>query len=581
MSGAANGRLRWTGLIFALAIVGLAARLAWLQIYRADHYTVRAEKQQVREVVIPALRGTILDRKLKPIAVSVPVQSVYLDPSEIDPQNVSYVVQRLADITGCQPSQLQAKIVGRPESRFAWVKRRLNDYETQRVQALARDPRCAGIYLRREFRRSYPYGPIFSHTVGFTDIDNMGIEGAEKFFNSQLTGRDGVRVVEKDGLNKMLVTTRTVEHPPVEGRNLVLTLDVRIQSFVRDAIQKTWEKYHPISVTGIVLETSSAEVLAMVNLPDYDPNSPGEAEPATRKNHAVVSIYEPGSTFKPFVAAFALQRGLLTTDSTIYCENGLFRAPGRVLHDHHPYGTLTFTEIIGKSSNIGIAKVGLLLGPEWVYRAARAFGFGSRTGIELPGELSGVLRAPSRWSKLTVTSIPMGQELAVTPLQLGAGFNCFANGGVYLRPKIFRAFVDGDGKLLTMTRRADYGPRVLTPRTAARMIDPVMISVVSESGTGKAAILDRWTLFGKTGTAQKADPATHLYSHDNFISSFVCSGPASNPQVTVLVLVDQPDRKIGYYGGTVAAPAASEILDKTLEYLQVPPDKAMEVAAKE
>ena len=579
MPGRSALRIRICAVAFALLFLTIGARLAYLQILKGDYYLDKAVRQQSRRIVIPAMRGTIFDRKKRVISLSLPVESVYVDPAMIAPGDLTFVATKLAEITGLEAGWIASRIIGKRNARFLWVKRHLSEYQAQWVQGLMQHKRARAVYLRREFRRKYPQGRLFCHVLGFTDIDGRGLEGAERFFNEDLTGTDGLRVVEADGLNQRIISADATEVAPRDGGNLVLTLDVRIQTFARDAIQKIYEEYAPVSATAIVLDAKTAEVLAMCNSPEFDPDKLDEDPVENRKNHAVVSIYEPGSTFKPFIAAAALQRNLVSLDTKIFCENGIFRAPGgRILHDHHAMGTLSFVQVVGKSSNIGMAKIGLMLGARGVYRAARSFGFGRRTGIELPGERKGWVKAVSKWSGYTITSIPMGQELTTSPLQLAVGFNTFATGGVYVRPVVFRAFIDNEGKTLIMSKRSPEGPRALDAEIARKMIDPVLKSVVSRQGTGRRAILKRWSSFGKTGTAQKVDPVTHQFSHEKFVASFVCSAPARNPQITVLVMVDEPGKGRSYYGGVVAAPAAAEILKKTLQYLKVPPDKPIEVA---
>jgi len=565
--------------VFGLLLLAIIARLTFLQIYKSDYYLDKALRQQFRRITVPAMRGTIMDRKKRVISVSLPVQSVYVDPSSVKPGDLAFVATSLSKITGHEAGWIAAKITDKRNAQFIWIKRHLSEYQAQLVQGLMKNERASAVHLRREFRRRYPQGALFCHVLGITDRDGRGLEGVEKFFNEDLTGRDGLRVVEANGLNQRIVTADSMEIEPRNGDNLVLTVDVRIQTFARDAIKKVYSEFNPISVSAVVLETRTGDVLAMANMPEFDPHEPGKYKPEVRKNHAVVSIYEPGSTFKPFVAATALQRKVVALDTNIFCENGIFRAPGgRILHDAHAYGNLTFVRVIGKSSNIGMAKIGLMLGTRGVYEGVCAFGFGRRCGIELPGERQGWVKKINKWSGYTITSIPMGQEITVSPLQLVAGFNTIAAAGVYKRPALFRAFVDDKGRTRVAARRLGEGNRVLDERVARKMIDPVLTSVVSREGTGRRAILKRWVSFGKTGTAQKVDPKTHRFSHSKFVASFLCSAPARDPEVTVLVMVDEPRKGASYYGGVVAAPAGAEILKKTLQYLKIPYDAPVKVA---
>jgi cell division protein FtsI/penicillin-binding protein 2 len=545
--------------------MGVAARLVFLQIVRHDYYAKLAEDQRIFKQAIVAMRGGFFDRVGRPLCVSVPARSVFIVPSEIAADNVPVLSQSLTRILGVNEAQVADAILSEYDGRqFKWIKRRVSDYEAAAVAAL----NLKGVKLRTEYRRTFPQGIIASHLIGFGNVDGVGQEGLEKSFDNELTGTNGSEVLECDGSRTPLLTDKAKFKPVINGSDIQLTIDAEIQRITEDELAKAVDEWNPLSVTGIVMEVKTGRILALANAPTFSPVHPANGDPSNRLNRAVSACYEPGSIFKPFVMAGYLDAKLGQLDDTIFCENGLFRIRGRRLHDHQPYGWLTVSEVIEKSSNVGMAKIGLQMGAGRLYGTVNAFGFGESTHSGLPGELGGIVTPFKQWSVYTVTSVPMGQEIAATPMQIITAFNAIANGGVLLKPQVLERITDADGKVLYQFEGAGPGRRVVRLETARRLIEQALTGVVLR-GTGKAANFGTYPKFGKTGTAQKVS-TTGGFAHSRFISSFLCGAPVDNPRITVLVLMDEPRAGASYYGGTVAAPAAARIVERTLKYLHAP-----------
>ncbi|MBT6157105.1 MAG: penicillin-binding protein 2, partial [Planctomycetaceae bacterium] len=454
--------------------------------------------------------------------------------------------------------------------QFLWIKRRLTDQQTADIRTLKLPVETWG--FRSEFLRRYPQGTLAAHILGLRGIDGDGSGGVEQKLDGVLRGRNGERVLIRDARGRVIDVETETDRPAQHGRTVVLSLDAIIQLYTERELDRVMQEWRPSSACAIVVDPATCDVLAMASRPAFDPNNPVDVLPAAWKNTAIASMYEPGSTFKPFVVAWAVDREIISRDESFNCERGAYRMGRRILHDHHPYGQLSVTDIIVKSSNIGMAKIGERMTNRSLYEAAVTFGFGRRTGTELPGELSGLVRRLSKWDRYSTGSIPMGQELAVTPLQLIAAHAALANGGKLLSPRL----VLGDMEAMEEFNRrpspmatSQVVAKTVGAEAAAWVVSGPMRGVV-QRGTGKKAQLPDFTVFGKSGTAQKHDPATGKYSTNRHVCSFVCGAPAENPRALVLVLVDEPTVGTSHYGGTVAAPAASRILQKTLLHLRVP-----------
>jgi cell division protein FtsI/penicillin-binding protein 2 len=571
------GRLRLVVAGFGVAALVLGGRLAQLQWLGAASLSERAARQRVYVETVPARPGEIVDRTGRLLAITLKAPSLYAVPRSIrDPQEFAAAVGPAA---GVEADKLAADLARNADRSFLWIRRRLAPDQADAVRRLKLPRGSWG--LRDEYVRRYPQGTLAAHVLGLRDIDGVGRGGVEQRFDRLLRGDDGRRVVLRDARGRAVDVRDELTDPPVPGRTLVLTLDAIVQLDAERALDRLMAEHRPLGACALVADVKTAELLAVVSRPTFDPNDPAAAAPEAWPNRAVTAVYEPGSTFKPLVVAWATDVGLLAPDERIDCEGGTYRSGRRVLHDHHGYGELSVTDILVKSSNIGMAKIGERLGIEGLHRCVTAFGFGRPTGVPLPGEQAGVVRPLDRWNDYSVGSVPMGHEIAVTPLQLLTAHVALANGGKLVSPRLVLRDVDpilsGEKEPRT-DRYAQVTSKVVAPEVARWVVGEAMTEVVRR-GTGKAARLDGYTVFGKTGTAQKFDAAAGQFSNERHVVSFVAGAPADDPKVLVLVMVDEP-AGAEQAGGTVAAPAAAEILRRTLLHLGVPYDRPAEVAGR-
>lgn len=546
-------------LSFLGMMVFLAYRLFCIQVLGYSTYRDKARDIHQIEIKLEPKRGEICDRNGNVLGVSLPIPSVHADPKEIE--DVDGTVNKLAEVIGEDKKTLCERLT--KDKRFAWIKRKITSEEKEKVSSL----KLKGIYFLEEPTRFYPKGELASHILGFVNIDNEGMEGIELEFDSYLRGKPGLRITEKDRKGREVLSWRDKEIPPVDGYKVVLTIDEVIQYIAEEEIDKALETYHPKAAIVIVMDPDTGEVLALSNRPNFDPNRYRYADKDSMRNRAVTDFFEPGSVFKMFAAAGALNEGLFSLKDSIYCEDGAYSVPGGVLHDHSPHGMLTFQQVIEKSSNIGMAKVGQRMGEERLHRYLVDFGFGSPTGILLPGEVGGMLHPPRQWSRMSVTRIPMGHEVSTTAIQLTAAACAVANGGRLLEPLIVKRIVDNQNRIVK-----EYDTRVvrevMSPDATERL-KVALKGVASPVGTAVRAGLKDFSVAGKTGTAQKINP-DGTYSHTDFVASFVGFVPADRPRVVISVILDSP-RPI-YYGGVTAAPVFKNIAEKILSYLNVEPE---------
>ncbi len=539
----------------------LLTRLIQLQGAQRQLMNDRVARQSIFSEVIPARPGEILDRNGHVLAMTVTCDSLYAVPDQIEePWDFAW---KTGSILNINADELYKRLIDNADKQFVWIKRRIDEQQVKEVRSLGLPKASWG--LRREYQRKYPQGGFASHVLGIRDIDNNGKGGLEQSLTTLIRGEDGSRVMTRDARGVVIEVAAERSKSPSHGQTVVSTIDLLIQIETERQLDALMEEWRPLGACAIVMEPHSGEVLAMASRPGFDPNALIEVPEAAWKNLAVSAVFEPGSTFKPFIVGWALEHHSLLRDEMINCNFGAYRMGPRVLHDHHSYGELSVEDVLVKSSNIGMAKIGERIGLESLYEATRSFGFGRRTGIELPGELSGLLRPFPQWNVYSLGSIPMGQELAVTPLQLITAHAALANGGSLVRPRLLKgAAGDGagslPGQLIRIVEPADgVGARLLDAETAQWLVREPMKQVV-ERGTGKSARIPGLSIFGKTGTAQKLDPTTGTYSDNAWVVSFLCGAPAEDPAVIVLLMVDEPTAPGVHYGGTVAAPAASRIL---------------------
>jgi cell division protein FtsI/penicillin-binding protein 2 len=572
-------RLRFAVALLGVAFLALGLRLVQLQFVDRGAFADRAARQRLHVESLPARPGEIVDRNGRLLAVSVRSPSLYLVPNAIEkPQEIAERISQAIDVNA---HDLAADLERNRDKGFLWVRRRLNE---EQAEAIRRAELPRGTWgFRDEFRRQYPQGVAAAHLIGIRDVDGVGRGGIEQRCDELLRGQIGRRVTLRDARGRVVDVRQDLSEPPETGRTIVLTIDAVVQLFAEQELDSLMAKQAPQGACVIVIDVKTSDLLAVASRPTFDPNDPAAASPESWSNLAVTAVYEPGSTFKPLVVAWALDAGVLQADEMIDCERGMYRSGRRVLHDHHGYDELSVTDVLVKSSNIGMAKIGERLGVEELHRCVTAFGFGRLTGVSLPGEEVGVVRPLKLWNDYSLGSIPMGHEIAVTPLQLIAAHAALAHGGRFLSPRLVLGDVDSD----YAGRKAPASPeqhssqvtsQVASSQTARWIVEEAMTEVVRR-GTGKAAALKEFTVFGKTGTAQKFDVKTGRFSNERHVVSFIAGAPAHDPQVLVLVMADEPTGS-EQAGGSVAAPTAAAVLRRTLIYLGVPYDAPSPLASR-
>ncbi|NQU11697.1 penicillin-binding protein 2 [bacterium] len=541
-----------------LAVAGLAFRLFQLQVLLHDELTAEVDRIHARVVHRLGRRGAILDCKGNLLANSLSTYVVTADPSLTRGRAVS-AARQLAPLLAVDEVELVNRLSRK--GRYVRLQKRVGDQTADQVRAL----RIKGIHFEDQFTRSYPNGVLASHVVGFVNAEHRGVQGIEAVMDEYLKGRPGYEVIERDRKGREIRALRNESISPRPGYTVVLTIDQVIQHIAETELEKAMAAHRPQAGIIIVSRPATGEILAMTCRPTYDPNRPGDVPADARRNRAISDVAEPGSTFKVATIAGALQDGLVTPADRFDCENGAFIYAGRALHDAHPYGMLSVDEILYHSSNIGAAKVALRAGPHRVHRYVRGFGFGAKTGIALLGEVSGIVHPLSQWTKLSITRIPMGHEIAVTSLQMLLAMNSVANGGRLMRPLIIKGVIEPSGAPVLQ-----YAPqlagRPILPRTSL-MMTASLRKVVTPEGTARRAAVPGYDVAGKTGTAQKIENGQYVRK---FYSSFIGYLPAGDPQISILVTLDDPTVG-GYYGGTVAGPVFREVAAKVAQYLGIPP----------
>ena len=553
-------------LLLMAAFLGLAGRCFYLQFFKTGHYCDICLRQQQKLVMQKPQRGEILDCRGRVLAASNKMATIFAEPRIIkDPRAVA---RKIAPIIAMQASDVFTAINVSPNPGFAKLKVHATDDQCRGARTIY------GIGVESDWRRHYPMGRLTAHIVGFTSIDNRGLTGIELEYDTKLAGLPRQNIFLADaGRRPILLKEQKGIYS--DGVGIILTIDATIQQFARAELLKQFQKYEAEAAIAVVAEPKTGAILAMVSLPDFDPNEIRFTDPNLFRNRALSDQFEPGSILKPVVAAIALDAGVVNRQEKIFCENGHYsgRGFGRIGEYREGFGDLTVRQILVKSSNIGMAKIGQRMGKERLHRGLGLFGFGRRTELDLPGETQGLLRPPTQWTGYSVTRIPFGQEITVTAMQLVRAYCILANGGHSVRPYVVRAVVDNDGNIARMRRPQNTAVGfVVKPEVAKWIVTEALVGVVNE-GTGKRAKLDKWQVFGKTGTANIAKPDQRGYSDDDYVASFICGAPAEDPVVIVLVSVRKPNKKLGkgYTGGAVASPVAARILDRTLTYLKVPP----------
>jgi cell division protein FtsI (penicillin-binding protein 3)/stage V sporulation protein D (sporulation-specific penicillin-binding protein) len=554
------------GLVGAFSVFSF--RLVDLQIVRHEEYTALAAEKHVHKQVIYARRGIIRDVHYEPLAENVPVKTVVADASHM--RDPIAVAKAIADQLKMDPQELAAKLkTGR---KYIVLKREVSEEAANQLKEALRIANLGGIFFEQDFVRTYPNGPLLSQVIGFVDHDHKGALGIERTMQDLLQGTNGFRYTEQDRTGKELVPYRGLESAAKDGCDVTLTIDLGLQNIVENELDRAMDEYKPKGAIAIMIRPQTGEIMAMASRPTFDLNHPGQSDADETKNRAVVYMVEPGSVFKIVPVSAALNEKLVTPDTTIFCENGHFMYGGRVLRDAEPQGVLTVHGVLQHSSNIGAAKLGLQLGENRLYDYARRFGFGQKTGIALTGEISGLLSPPQHWSKLEITRIPMGQSVAVTPLQMVMAMACVSNNGKLMKPMIVSQITDPTGRVV-----ATYSPevqrQVVKPETCRKVI-PALQDVVA-AGTAKSAVVPGFKVAGKTGTAQKIDPKGG-YMSGHYVSSFIGFLPADDPKFVLLVTLDDPTVKGELaFGGRTAAPVFSQIAARAVSYMDLKPTESV------
>lgn len=548
----ARQRVKVTAAILGSVFAVLMGRAVQLTVIDGAELRARADRQHREKVELSPKRGTIVDRYGEPLALTRESADVYLRPKDL--RAAPAALAALGARLDLAPGAVEAKATA--EAPFVWLARQVSLDRWEEVEDLG----LAGIGSERTRVRSYPHGPLAGHILGFVNIDGRGLEGVERQLDEQLRGEVVALDVERDARGGRWVPDGRWRPLPRVGATVELTIDSALQRATQSELAKAVEKYGAVAATAVVLDPFTGEILALGNVPEFDPNQFTHSSAAQWRNRALTDSYEPGSTFKAITAAAALEAGAVKPDDQIYCERGKYAVGRRVIHDHHPLAMLSFADVIAHSSNIGTAKVAEHLGRERFAEMIDRFGFGRPTGVDLPGEVGGLLRPVNAWGRIHVVTTAFGQGISVTPLQLTRAFAAIANGGLLMRPYVVRRVVDETGELRIEGRPQVQG-RVMSAETA-RVLTEILRGVV-DSGTGTNARLDGFAVAGKTGTAQKVEPGTGRYSARARMSSFVGFVPADDPKLAILVVVDSP--KKATYGGTVAAPVFRAIAEFGLE----------------
>jgi cell division protein FtsI (penicillin-binding protein 3) len=538
-------------------LVAVCFRLVYLQVIKYGDFVVRASRQQQRTIEVSPRRGIIYDRNGHELAMSVNVDSVFAVPSEIPDQPSTAAI--LARVLHADPNELLARI--KSQRNFAWVARKVDADTSNRIH----DFNLKGIYFQKESKRFYPKRELTAQVLGYVGLDDEGLAGIERTFDDQLRGNPGRMLISIDARRKWF---GRVEREPDPGSNVVLTVDEKIQYIAEKELDRAMEETQSVSGTVIVQNPRTGEILALANRPTFNPNVSRSLSPAMLKNHAVSDVYEPGSVFKVVTISSALEEHLTNPDEVIDCQNGSITVNGLRIRDHKAYGMLTVSQVLANSSGVGTIKIGIRLGNERFDKYIRAFGFGSQTGIELPGETRGLAKPVSRWSKVSVGAISMGQEIGVTPLQITSMVSAIANDGVWTAPRIVAGVTQPSATYQPIIFHPAEQRRVVSPLTAVEM--KKMMEGVVLFGTGKKALLDGYTSAGKTGTAQKIDPATHAYSKSKYVASFVGFAPVNTPAITIGVILDSATGL--HQGGQISAPVFARVAQQVLAYMNVPHD---------
>jgi len=542
-------------LVFFISLLLCVGRLLFIQIFRSSYLTSIAKKQHNQFVELEPRRGTIYDCNLKAQAFNLSMDSLYAEANTIKDRDKENIIEKLLPILGVDRAYLRDRLYRKKS--FIWLARKLPPEKSEAIKAL----KLKGLGFMKETKRIYPNSYLASHIIGFSGMDNVGLEGIERDFNKYLKGTAGWAIFLRDARQKKLDIWEKMVLP-VDGQDLVLTIEEVIQYIAERELDKAFKTFHAKGASIIVMDPHTGRILAMASRPSYDLNDYSSANKDSMRNRSICDLFEPGSVFKIVTASAALEEKKITEEDKIFCENGSYKVGGHILHDHRSHGVLTFREVIEESSNIGTVKVAQLLGADTVYKYLKDFGFGSKLGIDLSGEISGMIKPPRAWSKTSISAIPIGQEVGVTALQLASAISVIANGGQLMKPYVIDSVRDEQGRIIKQNKPVLIR-KVISVDTAMR-IKKILTGAVEE-GTGKLAKVSGFSAAGKTGTAQKLEP-NGAYSHSKFVASFIGFAPAEDPLLAIVVTVDEPHPY--YFGGVVAAPVFQKVAGDAIRYIK-------------
>lgn len=547
-------------IILSVSFIIVIFRLFLIMFVEHEAYFAKAKIQQVKKEEIVPKRGNIYDRKGRELAISLEKDSLFIDPVSITSKNT---LNLLAQYVNFDVQRVEKELV--KNKRFLWIERKIEPAVAEKIKSL----KLQGVGLIAEGSRVYPNAFLASHVLGFVNVDDIGMEGLERYYDSYLRAQKASKIVLTDAKGKKLSDGNFWE---IKGNDIFVTIDEGLQGIVEKHIDEAMKKWQASSATVIMMDPFTGEILALANRPTYDPNNLNSIKNiSVTRNRAITDLYEPGSTFKIVTAVAALEEGVVRLSTKFDCSQGYIEVGGKKVKDAHRHGVLTFEEVIQKSSNVGTIKIAMMLGKERLYQYIKKFGFGEKTGIDLPGEIAGYVKPTHRWSGTSMGAVPIGQEVGVTALQILRAYSAVANGGYLVKPYVVSEIRSPDGNILY--KAVIKRDKIISDKTALIMKN-ILTKVTQEGGTATQAQLDGNKVAGKTGTAQKYDPKLRAYSKDKFVSSFVGFIPVDYPRIAMIVVIHDP--KGQYYGGAVAAPVFKAIADEALAYLNVPRDDAKE-----
>ncbi|NWF92679.1 MAG: transpeptidase family protein [Syntrophaceae bacterium] len=552
-------RIILLSILLFFCFVAIVGRMFQLQVLKKEElYKLAAQQHHVQIPLVPK-RGTIYDQKENELAVSIEVDSVYADPRRVT--DVEGTASALARVLRMDRAELRKRL--KSHRSFEWIRRKISSREAEEIKAL----QLPGIHFLKENQRCYPNAQLASHVIGFVGLDSKGLEGVEYQYDSLLNGGNRMWTRGRDALGREIVTGDRLLEKEDQHRNIFLTLDKHIQHMVETELSSAVQKWRARGGMAVAMDPQTGKVLAMACYPFFNPNQFLQYQSKFWRNRTITDSFEPGSLFKAFLAATALEEHVVRPSDSFFCENGAYAIYDRTIHDHTKYGWLTFQQIIKFSSNIGASKVGVKMGKDRFYRYIRAFGFGEKTGIDLPGEGRGIVHHPRYWPPVALGTISFGQGISVTAIQLATALSAIANGGFLMRPYVVEKITSEKGETI-QSFQPEVIRRVISEETA-RKVAALLKATTEKGGTGEAAVPAGYEVAGKTGTAQKVDPVLGGYSEEHFISGFMGFAPAQDPKIVLVVVIDEPQGTA--YGSVVAAPLFRAMMEKILPYLHIHP----------